>query len=1269
MPYRRLFLALPVVFTSHCVARFNVPPDAIVICTEDAECATGYRCSPGLSRCIPIGTSDAPPVIGDVSVTPSRVGHERVLQVSFTIDVPLAETPTVTLDSASATHPMTAGPAEGGYRFTYTAHRETDAEGFVGVSISVIGENGIRAAASYPRIAELDFEPPSIAADTVLAEISASPESLLPAVGAIGLGGSVTLRFLVSEPLAQTPEITLGSQPPIVLDCDPPLGLSHACHTEVLPSDGAHTFQAVLVDTAGNEALATMTQEGPDGGVPAPLIVSADGLRPPAANVEAPATLVLVRVPWGDHLGAERRLELVGAAGAVEGGATVVAFDAPDPSDRRELGRTLAGADGAFSLTLDGADRARVYVAVSDAAGNGSEPLDADGASVALLVRHVRWTAGLAGKRSGSTLENPHTLRQVKSALPAAPWDHRALESPTEGQQAAAHVDGVRTSLSTERRFLALEGPPTQSLASTLVAMPALGGFLYASNSGGGAAAKLWMYYDGILSPISTGEETLFLSASQAGAYDDARNRVVLVGAEGNASTTLAVWEWDGASFSRPRPATEPPLRIIFGLTHDRDRGVTVLYGGLAEPQSGSCPDGSTLAGDWCIFHDVWEWDGTTWHNRTPSGAPAGGPTGRTHHAFAYDDASGSTILYGGCAALFNCGTLEPIFDDVWTWDGLAWQGRGVSPAGPRVGHAAVFDARVSRWIVHGGRGNGGAVIDDAWLVSLDDSVPWQSLTPTPPRPGFYMFQSITYDSARERLLVRIGDVVSCASAPDQCGRVWQLDANGWALLSASALTARAYSPMVWDRARDRLVRFGGCANPNAVCSSVSSGDNDETWEWTGSAWERRCETAISDECPSMPGARHGHALAYNSREKAVYLFGGRNMNAGGMYNDLWRWSGSGWEEVCGAACSDKPSVRWGHAMVYDASRDRLVMFGGLSSPAACTGGTYENQCNDVWEWGPFGTAACGGPDSCWKQRTVSGTPPAPRQNHALAYDTIGERVLMFGGELIHAIEADCGTEGEFMPSDDVCLFGALWQLDATGWSKIGPSSLGMTGFPAPRHRPQLFFDERRRLLILAGGERLPGTRLQDLWQWNGDAWGEVSVTGSNPLATNGFALAYDQKYSRLVGHGGDPTNAITHTSWLWDASPDLMPAWLFDVGFASAGEPEAIPLSVRVEVSASGRGYSVDLDPAGGFTGTAIDGVALAGWDRVSGQFAPLATTETQTLSFVTSSASDAARLLTQPEQRVHLRIAPAAGGGNGPEEASIALDAVSATIDYDIP
>lgn len=65
--------------------------------------------------------------------------------------------------------------------------------------------------------------------------------------------------------------------------------------------------------------------------------------------------------------------------------------------------------------------------------------------------------------------------------------------------------------------------------------------------------------------------------------------------------------------------------------------------------------------------------------------------------------------------------------------------------------------------------------------------------------------------------------------------------------------------------------------------------------------------------------------------------------------------------------------------MVYDATRQKIVMFGGFAAASVT---------NETWEYD--GTA--------WEKRTFAHNPSA-RQHHAMVYDSNNGYVIMFGGE------------------------------------------------------------------------------------------------------------------------------------------------------------------------------------------------------------------------------------------------------------------------------
>jgi len=128
-----------------------------------------------------------------------------------------------------------------------------------------------------------------------------------------------------------------------------------------------------------------------------------------------------------------------------------------------------------------------------------------------------------------------------------------------------------------------------------------------------------------------------------------------------------------------------------------------------------------------------------------------------------------------------------------------------------------------------------------------------------------------------------------------------------------------------------------------------------------------------------VPSARWGHGFAYDSARERMVLFGGQDAS-GAFVGDTWEWDGSRGTWTLRATTG--PAGRYGHAMVYDSARRKIVLFGGfnLGVFGCCFLG-------DTWEWdGDAGT---------WTQRANTG--PSPRYAQ-LIYDSARRTTVLFGG-------------------------------------------------------------------------------------------------------------------------------------------------------------------------------------------------------------------------------------------------------------------------------
>ena len=207
------------------------------------------------------------------------------------------------------------------------------------------------------------------------------------------------------------------------------------------------------------------------------------------------------------------------------------------------------------------------------------------------------------------------------------------------------------------------------------------------------------------------------------------------------------------------------------------------------------------------------------------------------------------------------------------------------------------------------------------------------------------------------------------------------------------------------------------------------------------------------------------------------------------------------WEEVLPAP-TPRPAPVAGHAMAYDSDRNVAVLFGGVPSP-----GTEAHS--ETWEWN------CA--DGTWTQASPASSPPA-KYAHAMAYDSGRQVVVLFGGG---SPRQEPGNETndtwEYYDSG-----GATWT-----WRQVPPKN----DVPRVRLAHAMAYDSNRGVTVLFGGHDA-GTRLNDTWEWDGNAWTPKATTGPSPREYP--AMAYDQDCKVVLLFGGQDGGSHADT-WAWD--------------------------------------------------------------------------------------------------------------------------------------
>lgn len=183
-------------------------------------------------------------------------------------------------------------------------------------------------------------------------------------------------------------------------------------------------------------------------------------------------------------------------------------------------------------------------------------------------------------------------------------------------------------------------------------------------------------------------------------AYDSQRRRIILFGGIGELMCFNDTWEWDGNTWKELAPLSSPQRRSGHAMAYDAARDRIVLFGGF-----GCDSPGGNLA-------DTWEWDGTTWLDRTNSFYPAA----RSWHAMTYNEDRQRVVLFGGGVnkiALGNIGAGS--FSDTWEWDGSSWtQPAILNSPGARYTHKLVYFPDRYRTVLFGGL-DGYTDLCDTW--------------------------------------------------------------------------------------------------------------------------------------------------------------------------------------------------------------------------------------------------------------------------------------------------------------------------------------------------------------------------------------------------------------------------------------------------------------------------------------------------------------------------------------------------------------------------
>ena len=604
--------------------------------------------------------------------------------------------------------------------------------------------------------------------------------------------------------------------------------------------------------------------------------------------------------------------------------------------------------------------------------------------------------------------------------------------------------------------------------------------------------------------------------------FDRPRDRMLVFGGMGASGVLGDVWEltfagtpaWHQLSPSGTPPGARRGHCAIVDLLRDR----MVVFGG------------STATG---VTNDVWALSLSgppAWTALSPTGTA---PSARSGHSGIYDPIRDRMVVFGGGST-----------SDVWalslagtpSWTTLATAGTAPSP---RYDHRAVYDPAGDRMVVYGGHMFTFPFEPrDVRALSLGDTLTWTSLgngaagregmsgmadlardcmvlnggqdqsiaSPSPYFNDTYVLSlaggggssSVTapiqgqrggtfYDPVRDR-------IVSCVNGAS----IWTLSPTAG---SASQLLTTAGTPpagrlngtATYDPVRDQVVVFGGYDGTTYL---------DDVWTLSLAGtptW------AHITPMGAPPQGRYWHSTVFDPVGDRMIVFGG--VGASGYFSDVWALSLSEpprWQQL--VPTGTPPHGRSGQTAVYDALRNRVLVFGGTYY----AGSIY--NLNDTW-------ALSLGENPAWAALAPTGSLPFVRSSHSAIYDPLRDRVVIFGGCV-------------FSKTSTLYL-ADTWALSLSGtpaWASVWPGGTA----PSKRRDHAAVYDPVRDQMVVLGGDATYydtsigsdlSIVLKDFWVL---VWGSAGWVVNASAGSHGHIAPVG---SVIVADGATPT---------FDCTPDL---------------------------------------------------------------------------------------------------------------------------------
>lgn len=495
------------------------------------------------------------------------------------------------------------------------------------------------------------------------------------------------------------------------------------------------------------------------------------------------------------------------------------------------------------------------------------------------------------------------------------------------------------------------------------------------------------------------------------------------------------------------------------------------------------------------------------------SSSPSNIPPGR-YGPFSWIDSKDNLWMFGGEAVISN---VRVSYGDLWKYDGTYWTWISGGINTPLFQISQGFEACINQ---PGARANGGG-----WIDSEDNLYLYGGWN------GFAI------------------------------GGLWKFNGNKWSLEveNDDFSPGSRYGFSTWTDSNDTLYFFGGMNY---------FGLQGDFWSWSGN-WTLILAN-IGDvggvygekgvpNAANHPGSR-AYASSWIDSQDSLWLFGGNGFDEStalfGYLSDLWRYSGGNWTWISGLKvisqdASGFPSPRY-QAFSFVDRYDMLWLFGG--------GPVLQN---DLWTFNITGVSTSTPIIYPTSNITKVISPseictPSPSSANVTSFafsggtnssDTLGSTGFKGQASATTIPSTFFSAAGWLDSNGSIWLFGgarvviqdfantplginnALWKFDGVEWAWISGANLTQEptgdfdsqGIAVPGNTPSgrmsaFSWIDSHDNLWLFGGLQYDGTRLNDLWKFNGTYWNWVQSSSLLSYSDKGVSLCSNRPGKRSSG-------------------------------------------------------------------------------------------------------------------------------------------------------